>query len=159
MLVPNPRSLSVKEHSHTLDSSALREALDVAWGIVGVPFRATGASSNFSVTTTTDFTLTNIKVHSSRLYRAHLHGELLVGGLAGIWRFNLMEGGVNVGRLGSAGTLLGSNVPADFSCLWLPPTGTYTMGVQAEEVSGLATVQFIAGSTREFWIEDIGRRR
>lgn len=158
MLIPNPRSYNIREHSHSYDPVALRESLNIGWGLVGTPFSSSIVGSLTTVTSILDFTVANARVHSSRVYRVHLHGELMVGGLTGEWGFNLMANGVNAGRLGSAGALLGSNIPVDFSCLWLPASGTYTLTVQAEELSGLATVQFAAGASRQFWVEDIGKR-
>lgn len=140
----------------TLDDDA--EATVTARGVLAYQ-QLTSNSSGYTADATSDFSLTNIEVDSTRMYKIGL-SVVMNFTAASSWFVNLHVGGVAIMRVAMEDPTAPSNVLIDWQGLWTPDTGTYDLDIRVDEQSGSATLTFAASSAapRQFWIEDVGPR-
>lgn len=129
------------------------------WGIVARQV-LTSSEGPYTGNTTTAFSLVDVPVDVTRLYRVNIHQQVSFSVGAGNWSLRLMVDGVLhdfLSRMDGSATF--SEVVTD-SVLWEPATGTPDLTVQAAEESGGASITLNGAATvkRWFWVEDIGPR-
>lgn len=137
------------DHVHATDA--------LPWGIVA---RQTLTSSNgaHAGDATTDHSLASVSVDSSRLYRVVLHAEWQVSAGA-VWDINFHVGGTLTDTLANINTAGAGTGTISNEILWEPSTGTPTVDVRADLISGgTLTLNGSATGKRHFFIEDIGPR-
>jgi hypothetical protein len=142
----------------TLDDD--QEATVAAQGLKA-SFVSTASTTAYTTTTTTDFVLSSFVADSTRNYKVLLHTEWGLSASGALWVVKLLVDGSAAADLGFPNSTGGDiNGAVSGGHLWQPTSGTYTLSVQAVEVSGTASLTFVADSAgpREFWVEDIGPR-
>lgn len=134
------------------------------WGIVAYQ-RITGAGNTGAAAAdrTTDFVLSNMTVDVTRLYAVCCTGACTFSaGSRWIFNFHNVSGGTYIDKLydvqvGSAATEFYNG-----RTLWLPSSGTISIDVRLDFISGGGTIELNsgapAGTSRSFWVEDIGPR-
>lgn len=127
------------------------------WGIVAYQEIPTDGTA-FSVSSTTDFALSNVVVDATRLYAVCVESPYTMSA-AGRWDLNFHVGGTQADRIWLATHAANETQWCYGRILWKPASGTVNVDLRLVEASGAATFQFLAGGfNRRFWIEDIGPR-
>lgn len=128
------------------------------WGIVTPRQSLTTSNGPHAGDATTDLSLASVSVDSSRLYRVVLHAEWQVSAGA-VWDINFHVGGTLTDTLANINTAGAGTGTISNEILWEPSTGTPTVDVRADFISGgTLTLNGSATGKRHFWIEDIGPR-
>ncbi len=119
----------------------------------------TANSATISATATTDFALSAVVVHSTRLYKVSVFSTANVSALC-VWRINFHVDGTLTDRLFDINTQNASALTVTASILWEPTAGSKALDIRVIEEAGTSDLQFIAGADnrRRFWVEDIGPR-
>lgn len=136
-----------------------QEATVTARGLVVAPQVLTSDSSAFTADGTSDMTLVNVPVDSSRSYMINFHSAW--GANAAFrWLAEVQIDGATLARLGDGQYLAALNGVWSARIPWLPATGTPTITVKVVEVTGTATFTLVGASTtpRYLSVEDVGAR-
>jgi len=154
------------QYAHLNDTNYLTHYNGTVWvpttnNIVGRHI-LTGDSSVFSATGVTDWSISNVVVFSTRIYRVTLKSDYLLTFTSGaaIWDINFHVDGSLTDKFHVIDRGVNDRTALCSSILWQPTSGTKTCTVSLVEVSGVSTVTFQASGTnqRSFWVEDIGPR-
>jgi hypothetical protein len=143
------------DHGHSTNA--------LPWGVVGTPQILTTGSATFTADdTTADFQLTGIVVSSTRRYVVCLQSDYQILSVPGRWLINFHVDGTLTDRIWEIDHATGgsNNGWVNGRKLWLPSSGTFTLDVGIDEVSGASSLAFAAAATatRQFWVEDVGPR-
>jgi hypothetical protein len=119
----------------------------------------TANSAVISANATTDFALSGIAVHSTRLYKVTAFSTLTVTALC-VWRVNFHVDGTATDRMFDINTQNASDMTMAASILWEPTTGTKSLDLRVVEEAGTSDLQFkgAGDNHRRFFVEDIGPR-
>jgi hypothetical protein len=120
-------------------------------------------SGTYSADTNTDFVLNSVVVFATRNYRVTLKSQYEVS-TTGVWVMNFEVDGTQTDRFGFADVAALTRDTVASSILWQPTSGTKTVRVALDELSGTSDFTFKASNTaggifkRQFFVEDIGPR-
>jgi hypothetical protein len=119
----------------------------------------TANGSTISATGSTDFALSSVVVHSTRLYKVSVFSTATVSALC-VWRVNFHVDATVTARMFDINFQNGSDLTVAASILWEPTTGTKALDLRVVEEAGTSDLQFkaAADNPRRFWVEDIGPR-
>jgi hypothetical protein len=133
------------------------------WGVVGYQRLETDNTGAATTDRTTDFALANLSVTNTRLYAVCCAGAVTFsGGSRWIFNFHNTSSGAYIDKLYDI--QVGSAAIEFYIArtLWLPATGTISIDVRLDFISGAGTITLNAGAPagtgRSFWVEDIGPR-
>jgi hypothetical protein len=119
----------------------------------------TANSSTISASATTDFALSSVVVHSTRLYKVSVFSTVSVSAVC-VWRVNFHVDGTATTRIFDINTQSALDLSMAASVLWEPTSGTKALDLRVVEEAGASDLQFKAAgdNQRRFWVEDIGPR-
>lgn len=133
---------------------------NTAWGkLLNGEISFTTDGSALTTGTNSDFTL-SVAVRSDRLYRGSLHTRVSYSALSA-WHHDFVNSTDSITILADEASVGGAvELETSTTWLWKPTTGTKTITIVPNRVSGSGTVTYqgSVGSLRSFWIEDIGPR-
>jgi len=115
-----------------------------------VPFTATG---------NTDMSVSNVACVDYRVYKIYARRPFQINPGPGRWLIYADTGGAHINRLDDLDSGV-VNAVMEGHCLWYPTSGLYTITVNAQEVTGTSTLNFVADATAtgQLWVEDAGPR-